>query len=52
VRADGTLIATPFDLQDSSLLVPLAQADCLVVREPYAAAAKSGTRCGVIKLDL
>ena len=52
VGADGTLVATPFGLQDSSLLVPLAQADCLVVRDPYAAAAKSGTRCGVIKLDL
>jgi molybdopterin molybdotransferase len=51
-RADGTLVATPFSLQDSSLLVPLANADCLVVREPYAAAAKSGTKCSIIKLDL
>jgi molybdopterin molybdotransferase len=52
VGADGTLVATPFDLQDSSLLAPLAKADCFVVREPYATAAKSGTRCGVIRLAL
>jgi len=51
-RADGMLVATPFDLQDSSLLVPLAKADCFVVREPYAAAAKSGTECNIIKLGL
>jgi molybdopterin molybdotransferase len=51
-RADGRLVATPFDLQDSSLLVPLAEADCFVVREPYAAAAKSGTECNIIKLGL
>lgn len=49
-RADGTAIATPFALQDSSLLVPLAQADCLVVRKPYAAAAKAGTGCSIIRL--
>ena len=29
---DGTLVATPFPVQDSSMLVPLAAADCLVVR--------------------
>jgi molybdopterin molybdotransferase len=51
-RADGTLVATPFDLQDSSLLVPLAKADCFLVREPYAAAAKCGTQCRIIKLGL
>jgi molybdopterin molybdotransferase len=51
-RADGKLVATPFDLQDSSLLVPLAEADCFVVREPYAAAAKSGTECNIIRLGL
>jgi molybdopterin molybdotransferase len=51
-RADGTLVATPFDLQDSSLLVPLAKADCFVVREPYAAAAESGSPCSILKLGL
>src|SRR5262249_6174686 len=35
---DGTLVATPFPNQDSSLMAPLAKADCLVIREPYAQA--------------
>jgi molybdopterin molybdotransferase len=51
-RADGTVVATPFAIQDSSLLVPLAEANCFVVREPYAAAAKAGTPCSIIKLGL
>jgi len=51
-RPDGTLAATPFPLQDSSLMTPLAAAQCLVVREPYAPAAKTGTRCTIIKLGL
>lgn len=51
-RADGTLVATPFALQDSSLLVPLAEADCFVVREPHAAAASAGAACDIIRLAL
>jgi molybdopterin molybdotransferase len=51
-RLDGTLMATPFPLQDSAMLVPLANADCLVVREPYAAPALAGTRTSIIKLAL
>ena len=46
----GGLIATPLPLQDSSLLVPLAKADCLLVREPCAPAAPAGSGCGIIKL--
>ena len=34
-----------FPVQDSSMLVPLAEADCLLVREPHAPAAKRGSRC-------
>ena len=34
--ADGTLVATPFPMQDSSMMAALAKADCLVIREPYA----------------
>jgi len=49
---NGLPIATPFPVQDSSMLVPLAQADCLLVREPHAAAAKSGSRCSILKLAL
>ena len=48
----GKLIATPFPIQDSSMIRPLAKADCLVFREPYAAAAKAGSACSIIKLGL
>jgi molybdopterin biosynthesis enzyme len=44
-RADGILIATPFRAQDSSLLVPLASVDCLLIREPFAPAAEAGSPC-------
>ena len=47
---DG-LIATPFPQQDSSMLVPLARAACLLVREPHAPAAPTGSRCSILKLD-
>jgi molybdopterin molybdotransferase len=50
--ADDALVATPFPIQDSSMLAPLAKADCLVIREPYAPAARAGERCCVIKLGL
>jgi molybdopterin molybdotransferase len=50
--ANGALIATPFPVQDSSMLAPLAKADCLVIREPYAPAARAGERCSLIKLGL
>jgi molybdopterin molybdotransferase len=49
---NGNLVATPFPVQDSSMLAPLAQADCLVFREPYAPAAAAGSRCEIIKLGL
>ncbi len=47
---DG-LIATPFPTQDSSMMAPLAKADCLVIREPYAAPAKTGERCAIVKFE-
>jgi len=40
-----------FDLQDSSVLSTLAQADALIVRPPDAPAAKLGDRVEVIPLD-
>ena len=40
----------PFPVQDSSMLAPLAEADCLVIREPFAPAAKAGDRCAILKL--
>ncbi|HEX8827314.1 MAG TPA: gephyrin-like molybdotransferase Glp, partial [Xanthobacteraceae bacterium] len=44
-------IATPFPVQDSSMMVPLAKADCLVIREPYAPAASAGSRCAILKFE-
>jgi molybdopterin molybdotransferase len=48
--SDGIPVATPAPLQDSSMLTPLARADCLLVREPFAPAAKAGDRCSIIRL--
>lgn len=48
--ADGIPIATPAPVQDSSMLAPLAQADCLLVRVPHAPAAKAGEPCSIIRL--
>jgi molybdopterin molybdotransferase len=45
-------IATPLPAQDSSLMAPLAKADCLLIREPNAPAAGSGSRCVILKLAL
>ncbi len=44
-------IATPFPVQDSSMMVPLAKADCLIVREPYAPASAAGSRCAIVKFE-
>jgi molybdopterin molybdotransferase len=48
---DGLPLATPAGIQDSSMLTPLAQADCLIVRPPNAPAARIGERCSIIRLD-
>jgi len=47
---DGTLVATPFGIQDSSMLRMLADANGLIVREPFAAAAEVGAACSVLML--
>ena len=49
--ADG-LIATPLPSQDSSLMAPLAKADCLLIRPPHAPAAATGSACVILKLGL
>ncbi|MHC1549004.1 molybdopterin molybdotransferase MoeA [Phyllobacterium sp. K27] len=49
-NADGTLTATPFPLQDSSMLKFLSDAECLIIREPHAPALKAGTMCKVMLL--
>lgn len=47
---DGTLVATPFERQDSAMLALLARADCLVVRAPNAPAARRGERVEIVML--
>ncbi len=44
-------VATPFPVQDSSMIAPLARADCLLVREPYEPAAKAGSACRIVKFE-
>ena len=48
---DGRTVATPFKRQDSSMMATLAQADALIVRPPFAKAAKAGTPVEMIRLD-
>jgi molybdopterin molybdotransferase len=48
----GIPIATPAAVQDSSMLTPLAEADCLLLREPHAPAAAAGSRCRVLRLPV
>src|SRR5215468_4553707 len=48
---DGLPVATPCPVQDSSMLLPLARADCLLIREPHAPAARAGSRGVILKLD-
>ena len=48
---NGPLV-TPLAVQDSSLMAPLAKADCLLIREPHAPAAPAGSDCVILKLGL
>ena len=45
-------IATSLPAQDSSLMAPLAKADCLLIRAPSAPAAAAGSPCVILKLGL
>ena len=49
-RADGTLVANPVTQQDSSLLANLSRSQGLVIRAPFAPAAKAGTVCEILRL--
>jgi molybdopterin molybdotransferase len=49
--ADGRRTATPFMIQDSSMQRTLRNAQCLIVREPHAAAADSGSLVPIVLLD-
>jgi len=46
--ADGVLEAVPFEVQDSSMMRPLASADCLVIRPPHAPALPVGSEVPII----
>jgi molybdopterin molybdotransferase len=47
---DGVAVVTPAAVQDSSMLTPLAEAGCLLIRPPHAPAAKAGEACSIIRL--
>jgi molybdopterin molybdotransferase len=49
--SEGLPVATPFAVQDSSMLGILSRSDALLVREPHASAACAGERCRIIRLD-
>lgn len=49
-RADGEIVADPFDRQDSSMMRIFATADGLIVRPPHAPAAKAGERAQIMLL--
>lgn len=48
---EGIPVATPFSRQDSSMLGTLAQSQALIIRAPFAPAAKKGDPCRIILLD-
>ncbi|MBN34150.1 MAG: molybdopterin molybdenumtransferase MoeA [Rhodospirillaceae bacterium] len=48
--AQGHLVATPFNRQDSSMLATLALSSCLIIRPPHAEPARSGDLVSVIRL--
>ena len=47
---NGDLVATPYGKQDSSMFATIARADALVVRAPFAKAARTGDTVGFIPL--
>jgi len=48
---DGLPVVMPVRSQDSSLLAPLAQADCLLIRPPHAPIAPEGALVPILPLD-
>ena len=47
---DGLPVATAFPRQDSSMLSILAEAECLILRQPFAPAAAAGDPCRIVRL--
>ncbi len=46
------LVATPHSRQDSSMLATLHRSQCLLVRPPFAPAARAGDACRIVRLDI
>ncbi len=51
ISADGVLVVTPFERQDSSMLANLVRADCLLYRPVHAPAARKGDRCQIVPIE-
>jgi molybdopterin molybdotransferase len=51
VAQDGSRIVTPYSTQDSSMQRTLRNADCLIIREPFAPAAQTGDVVSILILD-
>ncbi|MDJ0896542.1 MAG: molybdopterin molybdotransferase MoeA [Alphaproteobacteria bacterium] len=49
-RQDGSLVASPYRRQDSSMLSFLAAADCLIVRAPHAPPVEAGAPVPILRL--
>ena len=47
---DGLPVATAVPRQDSSMLSILAEAECLILRQPFAPAAAAGDPCRIVRL--
>jgi molybdopterin molybdotransferase len=49
-RRDGRWVASPFPVQDSSMIRVLAEAGALVLRAPHAPPAPAGSVCRIVRL--
>jgi molybdopterin molybdotransferase len=49
--ASGLIQVNPLPFQHSSLITPLAQADCLLIRPPHAPPAAAGSIVSILSLD-
>ena len=49
--ASGSIVATPYSRQDSSMFATIARADALVIRRPFAPAAAAGDPVEIIPLS-
>lgn len=51
INEDGQSVAIPFSRQDSSMMARFTQADCLIIRAPFAPALKKGMSAPIIRLN-